>query len=185
VEDHEIINLYWNRNETAIQETNNKYGGFCYNIAINILYIPEDAEECVSDTYHKVWNSIPPEKPIAFRGWLGRIVRNLSINRWHYNRAQKRYGGIEILLSELSDCIPDTETTEEIIETQALSQYISNWLDTLSDIERRLFVLRYWNGEELKHLATSFRTTPNKLAGKMYRLRISLKTYLKGKGVAI
>ncbi|NLJ40351.1 MAG: sigma-70 family RNA polymerase sigma factor [Clostridiales bacterium] len=185
MEDYEIIDLYWNREETAIQETMNKYGRFCYSIAINILSISEDAEECVSDTYHKVWNSIPPKKPLAFRGWLGRIVRNLSINRWHYNRAQKRYNGIEILLSELSDCIPDTDTTEGILEDQALSQYINDWLDTLSATERRLFVLRYWNGVGLNHLATSFSTTPNKLAGKMYRLRTSLRAYLTERGVAV
>ena len=185
MEDHEIITLYWNRDEAAIRETDYKYGRFCHSLALNILSVPEDAEECVSDTYHRVWNTIPPEKPTAFRAWLGRIVRNLSINRWHHNRAQKRNIGIEILLSELSDCIPDSGTTEEILETQTLSQYINDWLDTLSDTERLLFVRRYWNGEELKQLATVSGTTPNKLAGRMFRLRKSLGTYLTEKGVAI
>lgn len=185
MEDHEIINLYWKRDEAAIQETNYKYGRFCHSIAINILTVPEDAEECVSDTYHKTWNSIPPECPNAFQAWLGRIVRNLSINRWHHNRAQKRYAGMEILLSELSDCIPDTETTEEILEAQILSGYISDWLDTLPDMERLLFIRRYWNGEELKQLASIIGTTPNKLAGRMFRLRKSLSAYLTEKGVAI
>jgi RNA polymerase sigma-70 factor (ECF subfamily) len=185
VEDHEIISLYWDRDETAIQETDYKYGRFCYSIAINILSVSEDAEECVSDTYHRAWNAIPPEKPTAFRAWLGRIVRNLSINRWHHNRAQKRYAGAEALLSELSDCIPDTESTEKILEAQALSQYISDWLDTLSNTERLLFVRRYWNCEELKQLAASSGTTPNKLAGRMFRLRKSLGTYLAEKGVTI
>ncbi|NMA94418.1 MAG: sigma-70 family RNA polymerase sigma factor [Clostridiales bacterium] len=185
MEDHEIINLYWKRDEAAIQETSYKYGRFCYSIAMNILSVLEDAEECVSDAYHKAWNAIPPEKPIAFRTWLGRIVRNLSINRWHYNRAQKRYAGAEILLSELSDCIPDTKTTEEIIESQMLSKYISDWLDTLSDTERLLFIRRYWNGEKLKQLAIIAGTNPNELAGRMFRLRKSLSTYLTEKGVAI
>jgi len=185
VEDHEIINLYWQRDEAAIKETAYKYGRFCHSIATNILTVPQDAEECVSDTYHKAWNTIPPEKPRAFRAWLGRIVRNLSINRWHYNKAQKRYAGVEILLSELSDCIPDTETTEEIVETQILSGYISDWLDTLPDMERLLFIRRYWNGEELKQLASISGTTPNKLAGQMFRLRKSLSSYLTAKGVAI
>lgn len=185
MEDYEIINLYWTRDETAIQETNDKSGSFCHSLAINILSIPEDAEECVSDTYYKAWNSIPPERPHAFRAWLGRIVRNLSINRWHHNRAQKRYAGIDLLLYELSDCIPDTETTEQRIESQALSAYINEWLDTLADRERLLFIRRYWNGEDLKELASIVGSTPNKLAGQMYRLRKSLRAYLTEKGVAI
>ena len=92
---------------------------------------------------------------------------------------------MEILLSELSDCIPDTETTEEILEAQILSGYISDWLDTLPDMERLLFIRRYWNGEELKQLASIIGTTPNKLAGRMFRLRKSLSAYLTEKGVAI
>ncbi|GAB6084784.1 RNA polymerase sigma factor [Alkaliphilus crotonatoxidans] len=185
MEDHEIITLYWNRDETAVQETADKYGGFCYRLAMNILSVCEDAEECVSDTYHKAWNTIPPERPLAFRAWLGRIVRNLSINRWNHNRAQKRYAGVEVLLSELSDCIPDTETTEEILEAQALSGYISDWLDSLPSTERILFVRRYWNGEELGRLAMASGITPNKLAGRMFRLRKSLQSYLVEKGVTI
>jgi RNA polymerase sigma factor (sigma-70 family) len=185
VEDHEIINLYWNRDEAAIRETSDKYGRFCHSLAINILSVTEDAEECVSDAYHKAWNSIPPERPYAFRAWLGRIVRNLSINRWHHNRAQKRYSGIEILLSELSDCIPDSKTTEKILESKALSQHISEWLDTLTHMERLLFIRRYWNGDQLKHLAAITGASQNKLAGQMYRLRSRLKTYLTEKGVSI
>lgn len=185
MEDHEIINLYWNRDETAIWETNYKYGRFCHSIAVNILSVIEDAEECVSDSYHKAWDSIPPERPHVFRAWLGRIVRNLSINRWHHNRAQKRYAGMETLLSELSDCIPGSETTEEIVESQALTGHINDWLDSLTDTERLLFIRRYWNGEQLKPLASLIGTTPNRLAGQMYRLRNRLKSYLAEKGVAI
>lgn len=107
---------------------------------MNILSVWEDAEECVSDTYQKAWNSIPPERPIAFRIWLGRIVRNLSINRWNHNRAKKRYPGTEQLLSELADCIPDSKTTENILETQELSKHINDWLYTLTEIDRALFV---------------------------------------------
>lgn len=185
MEDHAIIALYWKRDEAAIRETDYKYGRFCYSLAINILSVSEDAEECVNDTYQKVWNVIPPERPMAFRTWLGKIVRNLSINRWHYNRAQKRNAGTDELLSELSDCIPDTRTTEEILEGQALSQHISNWLDTLSPSNRILFIRRYWNGEALQKLSACCSITPNKLAGRMFRLRKSLQTYLIEKEVTI
>ncbi len=185
IEDDIIIALYWKRNEAAILETDHKYGRFCYSLAMNILTVSEDAEECVSDTYQKVWNAIPPEKPTAFRAWLGRIVRNISINRWHYKHAGKRYAGVEVLLSELSDCVPDAKTTDEIFETQKLSMYISDWLDTLSAQDRLLFVRRYWNGEALQTLSALCGTTPNKLAGRMFRLRNSLRAYLTEKGVAI
>lgn len=185
MEDIEIIDLYWNRNETAVRETDNKYGGFCHSLAMNILSVWEDAEECVSDTYQKAWNYIPPERPHAFRAWLGRIVRNLSINRWHQNRAQKRYNGTDKLLSELADCIPDTNTTDGILEARELSEHINDWLGTLTAMDRALFVRRYWNCEQLQSLAESSGTTPSKLAGRMFRLRKSLQNYLTKKGVAL
>jgi RNA polymerase sigma factor (sigma-70 family) len=185
MEDQEIIALYWKRDETAIRETDHKYGRFCYSLAYNILAVSEDAEECVSDTYQKAWNSIPPEKPAVFRAWLGKITRNISINRWHYKRAGKRCSGMEILLSELSDCIPDLRTTDKIIEAKELSQHISSWLDTLSPQDRSLFVRRYWNGDALQSLSSLCGISPNKLAGHMFRLRSSLRTYLTEKGVAI
>lgn len=185
MEDVEIVALYWERDERAIQETDNKYGRFCHSLSMNILSVREDAEECVNDTYQKAWNSIPPERPNAFRAWLGRIVRNLSINRWHHSRAQKRYQGAEELLSELSDCIPDTKSTEEILEAQALSQFINDWLDTLSASDRALFIRRYWNGEQLQKLAADSKTPPGKLAGRMLRLRRSLRDFLTKEGVSI
>ena len=183
--DLEIIEMYWHRDEDAIRETAHKYGGFCYSLAMNILSVSEDAEECVNDTYQKAWNAIPPEKPHAFRAWLGRIVRNLSINRWHQHRAKKRYAGVEQMLSELGDCIPDAQTTEEIIENKELSQIISDWLDSLPTQDRNLFVRRYWNGEPLEQLARMCHTPSNKLAGRMFRLRKRLQAYLTEREVSI
>jgi len=185
MEDQAIINLYWERDEAAIRETDHKYGRFCYSLAFNILAVSEDAEECVSETYQKAWNSIPPEKPAAFRAWLGRITRNISINRWRYKHAAKRNTETEVLLSELSDCIPDHKTTDEILESKALSQYISDWLDSLSPQDRNLFIRRYWNGDALQRLSEYSGISPNKLAGRMFRLRNSLKAYLTEKGVVV
>ena len=103
MEDWQIIEQYWSRNEAAIQETDKKYGRLLHSITWNILSNTEDSEECVSETYLKAWNSMPPEKPCSLAAYLGRMARNLSINRWHEKRAQKRYNGAEMLLSELSD----------------------------------------------------------------------------------
>ena len=185
MDDAFIIELYWNRDENAITETNKKYGDFCNAIAMNILSVREDAEECVNDTYQKAWTTIPPQRPNAFRAWLGKVCRNLSINRYHQNRAAKRYGATDELLSELCDCIPDSQTIESIIETRELSEHISNWLETLSSTDRALFVRRYWCTESLSTLAPMIGTTPNKLAGRMFRLRKSLQTYLAKRGIEL
>ena len=103
MEDREIVALYWQRQEQAIAESRQKYGRFCHRIARNILSIPEDAEECVSDTWMKAWDTMPPQRPDSLRAYLGCLVRNLSISRYRANRAQKRYDSMEILLSELGE----------------------------------------------------------------------------------
>ncbi len=185
MEDQKIIELYWQRKETAIVETARKYGSFCHRIALNILSVQEDAEECVNDSYHSVWNCIPPTRPDSFKAFLGRIVRNLSISRYRKNRAQKRYSGMELLLSELEDCIPAPEQVEHIIERQHLSTLISDWLESLTAEERTLFIRRYWFGDELQQLAKEFRITPNALAGRMLKLRKALRSKLEQEGVAL
>ena len=88
MEDVEIIELYWQRNEQAIAETAQKYGAFCHSIAKNILSIDEDAEECVNDAFHQAWNAIPPQRPVRFRAWLGKTVRNLALNLWNKNQSR-------------------------------------------------------------------------------------------------
>ena len=177
--DNEIIELYWARDERAISETDSKYGKFCRNLAMNILAVREDTEECVSDTYHKVWNVIPPQRPERFRAWLGRIVRNIALNLWNRNHAEKRYSGMETMLSELEDCVPARDNVEEEIDSKELGQAISRWLGTLTDEDRRLFILRYWNGIPLKTLAEQHGIGADKLAQKMLRLRRSLKAALE------
>lgn len=117
MEDAEIIDLYWQRDQRAIDETHGKYGGFLAGIAWNILRSHSDAEECVNDTYLRTWNAIPPARPSAFRAWLGRIVRNLSLDRWKQSRTAKRGGdGMEVLLGELDDCVPEPHGTEKTME---------------------------------------------------------------------
>lgn len=119
MEDTEIIDLYWQRDQRAIDETHGKYGGFLAGIAWNILRSHSDAEECVNDTYLRTWNAIPPARPSAFRAWLGRIVRNLSLDRWKQSRTAKRGGdGMEVLLGELDDCVPEPHGTEKTMEDQ-------------------------------------------------------------------
>jgi len=185
MDDLEIIELYWERNEEAISETENKYGRLLYKISFNILSNNEDGKECVNDTYIKAWNSIPPERPRSFTAYLGRIARNLSIDYWNKNRAQKRYSGGDILLSELEDCIPSVNTIWREIESKTLSRIISDWLNTLPKEDRILFVRRYWYGDSIKELAMGIGTTPGKLASRMYRLRSGLKDILEKEEVSL
>lgn len=185
MEDRQIIELYFQRNETAITETANKYGAFCHKIAMNILSIREDAEECVNDTYHSVWNQIPPTNPNSFRAFLGRITRNLSISRFRTLHAQKRYAGMELMLSELEECIPAPNTIERTIESKELTGYINKWLTTLPEQDAMLFLRRYWYGDSVKDLAKKTNLTAAKMAQTMLRLRKSLKAYLEQKGVTL
>lgn len=185
MEDAQIIELYWQRDEAAISETAHKYGAFCHRIAMNILSVREDAEECVSDTYSQVWNSIPPQRPAQFRVWLGRIVRNISINRWHHTHAQKRCAGAELLLSELEECIPTQVSVEQSLEAHELTAVIDRWLRTLPQDDRKLFLQRYWFGEPLRSLAIQRKMSPGKLAQRMFRLRKKLRAALEQEGIGL
>jgi RNA polymerase sigma-70 factor (ECF subfamily) len=185
MEDESIVQLYWQRDEAAISETGIKYGKFCQRISMNILSVREDAEECVNDTYQSVWNAVPTDRPRSLTAYLGRIIRNLSINRWNRNHAQKRHDGMEILLSELEGCIPSNESLERSIEDRELSELVTKWLKGLPAADRALFVRRYWHGDALGPLAAESGVSPQKLAQKMLRLRGSLKALLEREGVAL
>lgn len=185
MDDTEIIQLYFARDEGAIEQTDQKYGGFCRRVALNILSIKEDAEECVNDTWLAAWKKIPPERPASLRAFLGRIVRNLSISRWRANHAQKRFAGMEVLLSELDECLPSAQTVEGELDRSALGALLSGWLDTLPREDRVLFVRRYWYGDAVKELAAGRGCTPNQISQKLLRSRKGLRQVLESEGVAL
>ena len=185
MEDSRIIALYWQRDETAIDETQKKYGAFCQRLARNILSVPEDAEECVNDTWLRAWNAIPPERPLKLRAWLGRVTRNLALNLWNKNHAKKRYGGMETLLGELDDCIPSPQNIEETVQAKELTACLNAWLYSQTSDDRILFVRRYWYGIPLKELAAGQHMAPARLAERMYRLRLSLKATLEKEGIVL
>lgn len=185
MEDSKIIDLFWGRDEEAIRHTEMKYGAYCYSIALNVLSIKEDAEECVSDTWLSAWNHIPPQRPVNLRVWLGKVVRNCALNLWDRNHAKKRYNGIETLFEELADCIPSNDNAAEALEVKELSRLINEWLKNLSASDSALFIRRYWGGDSLSVLAKDWHITPAKLAQKMYRLRCNLRSALQKEGVNI
>ena len=183
MEDAAIIELFWARNEEAIRETRTKYGTYCYAIARRLLGSPEDAEDCVSDTWHAAWNAMPPERPNSLRAWLGRVTRNLSLARWNREHRQKRDRGLTDLLSELEDCLPSRETAETALEARELGRALEDWLSSLPREDRRLFLRRYWYGVSLQDLAAAAGTRPEQLAQKMLRLRRSLRKALEKEGI--
>lgn len=185
MEDSQIISLYIGRDEAAISETASKYGAFCHGVALNILSIHADADECVNDTYLRAWNSIPPQRPARLGAWLGRVVRNIALDLWKKNHRQKRYAGMEQLLNELEDCIPSPVTVESEITEQELTGIINSWLASLPQEDRILFMRRYWNGEAVAVLAQENGMSPANMAKRMYRLRQNLKTRLEMEGYSL
>lgn len=182
MDDAAIIALYWARDEDAIVQTQRKYGPYCRTIAQNILGSPEDAEECVSDTWHNAWNAMPPQRPDSLGAFLGRIVRNLSISRWRREKAQKRYAGLEAQLSELEDCLPAPGWVEETVEGRELTALLEHWLEELRQEDRILFLRRYWYGVPVKDLAKARGMGANQMAKRLLRLRKDLKAYLEREG---
>ena len=185
MDDLAIVELYHRREEQAIIETDKKYGALCRSIALRLLVFREDAEECVNDTWHTAWNKMPPDRPQVLGAFLGRITRNLSISRWRRDHAKKRYDGIEVLLSELEDCVPAPGTLEEDLNRQQLAQSINTWLDSLTDGDRRLFIRRYWYGDPVKELAVEQGERANTLSQRLLRLRKALRTFLESEGVEL
>ena len=185
MDDIMIIDLYWRRDEDAIAHTARKYGAYCHSIAFNILRCREDAEECVNDTYQQAWTSIPPERPSRFKTWLGVVTRNLTINLWNKNHARKRYDEFTILLSELDDCVPSSESVEQAADTRALGALVELWLAEQPEADRKLFMRRYWYGESVAAIAKSKGIKANALTQKLYRMRRDLKAHLGREGVTL
>ena len=181
-----IIDLYFSRNELAINETAGKYGNYCFTISNNILKNEGDAQECVNDTYLKAWNNIPPTKPLRLGTFLGRIVRNLSLDRYKFNRTKKREGcEFELLLTELEECISSDLTVEAEFDSNMVIQIINNWLLEQKSENRILFVKRYWHVESIKDLARNHQMSESKIKSVLFRMRKNLKIYLNEEGIEL
>ncbi len=186
MEDSAIIDLYWSRDQRAIEETAGKYGPFLHTLVWNILRSQGDAEECVNDTYLRAWNAMPPARPAALRAWLGQIARNLSLDRWKEGRTRKRGGGSpEILLGELEDCIPAPHGVEQQLEDQEIASLISAFLRRLPAESRVVFLRRYWYGQELADIAAERGCGVGKIKSSLFRTRKALRAYLEQEGVLL
>lgn len=186
MEDKQIIDLYWERSERAIEETASKYGKYCYSIAFNILYNNEDADESVNDTYLGAWKSMPPHKPELLSAFLGKITRHISLNKWRHKNAEKRGGGqVALALDELLECVPSQEKVDEQIEAKELAKTIDTFLAALKEDERRVFVCRYWYLDPIADICKQFGYSESKVKSMLFRTRGKLLTYLEKEGVFV
>ena len=184
--DSQIVALFFDRDQRAIEETAAKYGNYCHSIVRNILTNLEDAEEAVSDTYLALWATIPPHKPVVLRTFLGKIARRTALKKWEKNRAEKRGGGtVDLALEELSEYLSDGKTPENAIETAELTQILNEFLRKLPKEERQVFVCRYWYLESIADIAKRFGFTQSKVKSMLARTRMKLRAVLTKEGIAL
>lgn len=182
MEDRLILELFAQRTESAIRETRNKYGRMIRSIAFGILKRMEDAEECENDTYMKTWESIPPAKPRVFSAFLSKVTRNLSLDRYKQLHTQKRGSGeIPLLLDELSECIPDRQTSDPIAE-MTLKNLLNSFLRSMKKDARVIFMRRYWYGDSVAEIANKYGYSASKVKVSLMRSRNALETLLKTEG---
>ena len=182
MEDTQIIDLYFARSEQAIQETDTKYGGYCYSIAYNILTNQEDAEESVSDTYLAAWNTIPPRRPNFLNAFLAKMTRHISIDRWRKLSAKKRGGGEIILaLEELEECV-DTRNVETELAKKELTRVLNTFLSSLPETERNVFLCRYWYLDSIQTISEVSGFSQSKVISMLHRLRGRLQKKLREEG---
>ncbi len=186
MEDRQIIDLYWERSENAISETDAKYGKYCHTIAFNILHNTEDSEECVNDTYLKAWNTIPTLRPERFSAFLAKITRNLSLHKYEHNTATKRtLSETAVALDELADCVPADERTEDVVDEMVLTEILNRFLTELSVENRKIFMRRYWYLSSIKEIAADFGMTESKIKMVLLRSRNALKKVLEKEGITL
>lgn len=183
MDDAKIVQMYFDRDKQAILATADKYGNYCTSIAKNILGNQEDAEECVNDTYLNTWNAIPPHRPKILATFLGKIVRNLALNRYKHNAAEKRGGGeLQAVLDELGDCVSGRDDVEQAYEYTELVAAINTFLSTMPTKKRNIFVCRYWYADSISDIAARYNMTCFAVSMMLNRLRRKLLNYLTDRG---
>ena len=186
MDDTAIIDLYWGRDETAIAQTDRKYGNYCRTVAFNILNSRPDSEECVNDTWLQAWNAMPPQRPLKLRAFLGKITRNLALSLYEKLHAKKRGGSqTDLALEELAEIVGGAGGPEQEAEARDLSQVLSAFLKTLDEEPRKMFVRRYWYLTPVKEIAAEFGCTESKVKMTLLRTREKLREKLAEEGVTV
>ncbi len=185
MEDNEIIELYFERSEKALKETQCRYGAYCLRVAYNILRSREDSEECVNDTWLRAWHSIPPERPLSLGAFLFRITRNISISLLRKRTAKKRNRSeAYVCIDELSECIPDSKSSS-VSENAEIKDALNWFIASLNDETARIFIFRYWYVMSIKEISGQLSMSEGAVKMSLYRTREKLKIFLQEEGISI
>ncbi len=185
MDDLELIELYFARDERALRGTEEKYGRLCLTIAGNLLARREDAEECVNDAYLALWNAIPPQRPLVFSAYLARITRNLALKKWEQLSARKRNPAALTSFEELDDCLSGGESPENEVEARQIKELIDRFLWQQSEERRNVFIRRYWYFDSVKSIAGQTGFTQNKVKSILYDMRRKLRACLESEGIEL
>ena len=178
MEDYQIVDLYWDRKEKAITETDKKYGKMLRSLSYSLLSSREDAEECVNDTYLGAWNTMPDARPMYLGPFLSKITRRISIDRWRHEHRGKR-GGVNGIVEELTECIPDADTPETEYQRGLLRGELNEFLRSLTEEKRAMFVRRYFYAQQVGVIAKEMGIGETKVKVTLHRLREQLKQRLE------
>lgn len=185
MEDRALIELYWARDEAAIQETAAKYGRLCACVAGNVLRSAEDREECVNDTYLAVWNAIPVQRPQRFSVFISRITRNLALKKWEYLSAAKRNSSAVLSLEELGECVSGRDSVENELENRRIEEVISAFLQAQSQEKRDVFLRRYWYFDSIEEICRRTGFREGTVKSMLFAMRRRLRDYLEKEGIAL
>ncbi len=184
MKDSDIIDLYWNRDERAIEESDNKYGAYCFVVAQNILQSHEDSEECVSDTWFRAWKTIPPQRPNVLRAFLAKITRNLALDKYRAQGAKKRGNGqMNAVLDELVECADESSNVEGETLARELRETINEFVKALPEKEGDIFIRRYFYVESVSDIADRYEISDNYVSVILNRSRKKLRKYLEQRGL--
>lgn len=184
MEDTAIVDLYWQRSDQAISETDRKYGRYCHSIAFNFVRNNEDAEECVNDTWFRAWNLMPDKRPSVLSSFLGTITRNLAISMYRGKTSKKRgRGEILLALEEMSECVPAGADIEREYESKEFEDAVGTFVEHLPEAEQKVFVARYWYLASVAEIAERMHFTPGKTKSMLFRIRNKLRVYLREEGL--
>ncbi len=185
MEDEKLVELFLARSEQAISELDKKHGRLCHSISYNILHNNEDAEECVNDAYLGVWNAVPPQHPNPLVSFVCKIVRNISITRYHSNTAKKRGGSYDVALEEIEGMLFAPDSVEKSFDAKELAILIAEFLESVSDENRVIFMRRYWFCDSCADIAQRVGLTEKNISVRLTRIRKQLKQRLTEQGVAL
>ena len=180
MEDLQILGLLFQRSESAITALQQKFGGLCRSIISNILPDNRDVEECTSDTYLRVWNSIPPQNPTRLDSYVARIARNVALDRYDYNTASMRHTGLTLAYEELALYLPSHAQEPDSVEFRS---FINHFLRGLPKASRMMFIRRYWYGESITQIATAFGFSEEKVKSTLFRVRNKMRQAMIKEGI--